>query len=295
MTSGCRLWTEGVPAWGGRRTAAVSDLPEAGAAEALRAACGRARAAGFGAVVGPMRGDTWHAHRVVVETDGSPPFFGEPDAPRAWAAAFLDAGFDRIATYASAATGDLAVEDPRLARVEARLAAGGLRFRPLDLGDPAADLRAMHGLCLRAFAHNFLYRPLPEEDFLRMYAPLAGGGGGGGGRGGVLRPELVELVEAGGELVGLCFALPDPLEAARGGTPRTVVLKTLAREPGRRAAGLGSLLVQRTRKRAAQLGFSRVVHALMHERNDSLNLATGAAGGHAGVFRRYALYGRTLP
>jgi predicted N-acetyltransferase YhbS len=68
----------------------------------------------------------------------------------------------------------------------------------------------------------------------------------------------------------------------------TVVLKSLAVLPGRAGAGLGGLLMARCHEAASALGFRRVIHALMHESNVSLNLS----GHYAKPFRRYTLYAR---
>ena len=55
-------------------------------------------------------------------------------------------------------------------------------------------------------------------------------------------------------------------------------------------AGLGAWLLQEVQHRASQRGFRRVIHALMHESNNSLNLSRRFAE----PFRRYTLYSRSL-
>ena len=69
------------PPLDGVRTAAIGgfhcESAEAGAA-LLRRACDMLAGEGFGAMLGPMDGDTWHTYRVVTWSDGSPPFLLEP-------------------------------------------------------------------------------------------------------------------------------------------------------------------------------------------------------------------------
>ena len=48
-----------------------------------------------------------------------------------------------------------------------------------------------------------------------------------------------------------------------------VIVKTLAVHPDHGGAGLGGLLVARCQEAAAKLGYTRAVHALMHEANQS--------------------------
>ena len=107
---------------------------------------------------------------------------------------------------------------------------------------------------------------------------------------GQIRPELVIIADCANEPVGYVFAIPNLAQAARGEAVDTAVLKTVAVLPGRMSAGLGGVLVARCQQAARSLGFRRVIHALMHENNNSLNLS----GHYATLFRRYTLYSRPL-
>ena len=68
-----------------------------------------------------------------------------------------------------------------------------------------------------------------------------------------------------------------------------VVVKTCAVLPGRRFAGLGTVLLDCVERNAQSAGFGYAIHALMHERNLSVNGARDAQ-----VIRRYALFSRSL-
>ena len=103
-------------------------------------------------------------------------------------------------------------------------------------------------------------------------------------------PELVLIAERGGVPVGFVFAVPDHLQAGRGEPVTTIVLKTIAVLPERPLGGLGRLLAWECEQRAAALGFTRSIHALMPSRSKSSNISSD----HATVFRRYALLARAL-
>jgi hypothetical protein len=69
-----------------------------------------------------------------------------------------------------------------------------------------------------------------------------------------------------------------------------VILKTLAVHPDFGGLGLGGLLTARCHDAARQLSYRRVIHALMHETNNSRRISS-----HTAVpVRRYTLYARGL-
>ena len=252
-------------------------------------ACAQLEAHGCTIAVGPMDGNTWRSYRLVIERGSEPPFFLEPDTPDAWVSHFTAAGFDTIATYSSALARDLTQRDPRLDALAERLAARNIVIRPLDLARAEDDLRRVFALSLIAFKENFLYTPLDEAEFMEQNRRLLP----------FVRPELVLLAEhhdeahrgeGHHELVAFLFAVPDVLQQKRGQTPDTFIIKTVAVKPGLGHAGLGSLLVAEAQRRAAALGYTRAVHALMHESNVSRNISRR----YAETIRRYALFAKRL-
>jgi hypothetical protein len=278
----------------------AAESAEAGT-RVLTDGCAQLAAHGCTLAIGPMDGNTWRSYRLVIERGSEPPFFLEPDTPDAWVSHFTSAGFETLATYSSALARDLTRRDPRLDALAARLAARHIVIRPLDLSHADDDLRRIYALSLAAFKDNFLYTPIDEAEFMEQNRRLLP----------AVRPELVLLAErhgggddreddkgvtAGGrgiqqtELVAFLFALPDLLQQKRGQTPDTIVIKTVAVQPGLAHAGLGSLLVAEVQQRAAALGYTRAVHALMHEQNVSRNISRR----YAETIRRYALFARRL-
>lgn len=259
------------PSFEGRRTAAIGsftcETAEAGA-QAIREALSVLKAEGFGAVLGPMDGNTWAKHRLVVESDGRPPFLMEPHNPSHYVDAFSQSGLKVVSRYLSAVR-------PAEALHSNTARPPGLRLRTLDLSRAEAELTRIHALSLKAFASNIFYQPIVLEDFLASYRPILP----------MIDPELVLLAEdEAGALKGFLFAAPD---FAEGPKPKAVILKTYAS----RAKGGGSMLANAFHERAHARGFTEVIHALMHESNLSAT-HSGNTGGR--IFRRYALWGGLL-
>ena len=261
---------------------------DAGAA-LLAAAVDRLRAEGARHAVGPMDGSTWFGYRVVTEPSPggaeAPRFALEPWPKPVIELAFTQAGFAPVAHYLSSRVASLPDQAGRLADDLARLRPSGVTLRPFRTADGPAELGALHGLLLRAFAGHPFYAPLDLDRFRALYGPLVAR----------IDPRLVLVAEVDGRVdggrrpVGVVLAVPDSAQAERGEPVDTVVVKTLAVDPAWRGRGLGGALVRAAQEAARRAGFTSAVHALMHAENPSTRM-----GGEAVPIRRYALLGRDL-
>lgn len=260
------------PTLDGLRTAAIGgfrcDAAEAGAA-LLHHACGTLAGEGYGAVLGPMDGDTWHSYRAVTWSDSSAPFLMEPTSGPHDLASFAAAGFRPVAEYLSArqpleGSGNAAQPD-----------GAGPAITHWDGSDAEALFAEVHALSARAFQGNPFYRPLSLDAFLAIYMPTVP----------LLRPELLLFSRApGGALQGYFFAIPD---YQQGPEPRDVIFKTYASL----VPGVGRLMVARAVRTATGLGYRNAIHALMHADNRSADRSQRLG---AAIFRRYALLARRL-
>jgi GNAT superfamily N-acetyltransferase len=278
----CSLWWSDTPAHAGQRLGYIGHYAarDAQAAAALlRHACEQL-APHVGLAVAPMDGNTWNRYRLLTERGTEPVFFLEPDNPEDWPAHFTENGFTQLANYFSALDEDLGRPDPRTGPLRSRLVEQGIRLRGLNLERFEDELRALCPLALSSFQQNFLYSPMSPEDFLDQYLPIRP----------YLRPELVILAEREQQPIGFMLAVPDLLQARRGQTVDTVILKTLAVHPAHMGVGLGTLLLAHCQEEAARLGYRRAIHALMHEANNSRRIS----GHTARTIRRYTLFARTL-
>ncbi|MFN0130381.1 MAG: GNAT family N-acetyltransferase [Verrucomicrobiales bacterium] len=279
----CSLWWRDLPRVDGRRPGFIGHFTsgsETAAAALLRDACRRLAADRCELAIGPVDGSTWGNYRFVTASSGEPPFLFEPDHPPEWPAFFVDAGFWPLARYYSTATEKLDVANPKGDRAATRLLAGGCRIRTLESSRLTQELEAVHGVILAAFAGALLYQPMPRDAFVAEQTRI----------GPLLRPDLVLVAERQGSVVGFLFAIPDHRQAAQAKPIDTVIIKTLAVLPGRENAGLGVWLVRQLHRSAKALGFRRVIHALMHESNYSLNIHRESTR----WLREYTLFARTL-
>lgn len=261
--SSCRLWLDG-PAWDGAPAAAVGELNFASGEEGaalLDRATEATRDAGVTALLAPMDGDTWHAYRAVVESDGSAPFRLEPRSGPHDVTALERAGFAAVARYMSSRA---PVPEPTPAPD-----LPGVTVVQWDGQGAEALLDRLFAMAGASFADKLFFKPATRDDFLGLYRPLLP----------LIDPRLVLFALDGtGEIEGFLFGLPDG---------DTAILKTYA---GTRP-GVGHLLAHRFHELARELGFTHVVHALMHEANVSLQRSAQHQGQ---VFRRYALFGRRV-
>ena len=281
----CSLWWSEVPQLPGERLGVLGHFAATSREASLNlfhAAFARLREQGCTLVVGPMDGNTWRSYRLVSERGSEAAFFMEPQNPPLWPKWFEAAGFTPLARYVSALNDNLAHEDERVPRALARLQSSGVQFRPLNLSRLDDELLAIHRLSLTSFADNFLYTALEATDFINQYRGLLP----------KLDAELILLAERDGALVGYLFALPDFNQPLAGLPLDTCIIKTIAVLPGRENAGLGAVLAAKCQQIARTSGYRRVIHALMHEHNASLNISAR----YAHIMRRYTLYqARLLP
>ncbi|MGE5707616.1 MAG: GNAT family N-acetyltransferase [Bacteroidota bacterium] len=268
------LWWKNPPRYREERVGAIGHF-EAEDAEAatmlLERACRRLREEGCTLAIGPFDGSTYFRYRAVTEQSDEPRFRLELATPDTWPGFFQAAGFEVLETYHSSLNENLAYRDPRRARVEERLK--DVRIRSFRMEEAEEELKRIYRLSEVVFQNNLFFAPITEEDYLRLYRPLLP----------LVNPELLLLAEHEGREVGFFFSIP----AER---TDTYIIKSFAILPERRYAGLGNLLVWRSRDIAQRLGFTREIHALMWDGN-----ASSAISSRSGrVIRRYALFARKL-
>ena len=269
----CTLFWD-APTWEGEPALAIGEFrcgSEADGEGLLRKACALAAQRGIVRIIGPMDGDTWHNYRLVSQSDGSAPFLMEPRCGPDDHAAFIAAGFETISEYVSArasltrSTGEPAPDVP------------GITIEPWDGQNADALIGQLFDMSASAFARNAFFKPITKEAFIALYEPLVP----------LLDPRLILFARsADGAIAGYLFGLRNV--NVRGQPDNdTVIIKTYASG----VRGCGRLLVDSLHRRAATLGFTTVIHALMHVDNVSRDRSnkTGSE-----IFRRYALMGRRL-
>lgn len=260
------------PDWEGLKCAALGgvEFEDAASGEGLlNALADQLRSEGYQGLLGPMDGDTWHAYRVVTETDGSPPFLMEPVSGEHTLQGFTKALFKTVSSYVSsrARLVDTLSAEP--------VSVPGVSMTAWDGKDADSLIRQLFQMSAGAFARNKFFKPIELDAFLALYEPVLP----------LIDARHVLFAyhkEAG--LVGFLFGMPD--RPASDEAP-AAILKTYA--SGMR--GVGHLLADTYHRAALHMGHSHVIHALMHEDNASLSRSRQHK---AHIFRRYALMGRKL-
>jgi GNAT superfamily N-acetyltransferase len=287
LTARCSLWWKKTPPYAGHSLGLIGHYAasdENSGSQILRHACQQLAARGCTMAVGPMDGNTWRRYRFITERGAEPAFFLEPDNLDDWPLHFTAEGFVALATYTSALDLDLSSElggtRPRLSAIAERVFRMGITIRQASADHMDAELHRIFAVSLRSFQNNFLYTPVEESEFLAEYRKLLP----------FVRHEFVLLAERDSIPVGFVFGAPDALRIKRCERNDTLIIKTVAVAPECASAGLGTLLMGRIREIAYGLGYTRCIHALMHESNRSRNISAKTAS----TMRRYALFARQL-
>jgi hypothetical protein len=268
----CRIFRD-APAWDGEKTAAIGQFrcvdPTAGR-RLLQHATARLKTEMFTRILGPMDGDTWHSYRVVIESDSSKPFFMEPVSGPHDREVFEQSGFLPVSTYVSTRTSlTEAIGKGEPIRLE------DIIVTPWDGNDAEGLVGQLFDMSTARFSKNKFFKPIVRTEFAKLYAPIIP----------AIDPRLVLFAhDRSKKLCGFLLGLSNRNE---GEASRSVILKTYA--SGRR--GVGHLLADTFHRTAQQLGYSDVIHALMHTENVSLTRSTLHTGR---IFRKYALMGRRL-
>jgi len=250
------------------------------AAEVLKQAEALLLQQGCQKAIGPMNGNTWKPYRFVSWSDDSPPFFMEPQNPIEWPAYWQDAGFSPFYEYISSVTDKLEMSDPRLPRTKERLQKNGIKWRSIERYCFEEDLRKVFKLSLETFSNNILYTPISEAIFLKQYLPYAD----------KVDTDLTMIAtDENDDCCGFVFAIPDYQQLKRDEKLSRIIVKTLAVSGKRRSVGLGSVLVEKVQKKAAEKGFTESIHALMYSQNASANI-----GKFSRTMRRYTIYHKNL-
>ena len=283
VTARCSLWWRNTPEIHNSHAGLIGHYASAdddSAESLLDFVCRQLVVQGCTFAIGPMDQNTWRDYRFVTETGERPTFFLEPAGLPRWREQFARNGFQEIAGYSSNAIEDLTIRMDRLDHVRSRMNEQGIQIRPICLDQLESDLKQIYSVVRIAFQKNPFYVPINESEFLEMYRPLRQ----------TISADLVLMAVQGDKVVGFLFAVPDMLQATRGESIDTIIIKTFGALPQRCYGGVGQVLLEEVHHRAAALGFRRAIHALVRDGAPSLRIA-----GRYGVpFRRYALFGKEL-
>ncbi len=251
-------------------------LPDrAAVARLIEAIAEKSRQMGKSLLIGPMNGSTWEEYRLAVDNPNFTYLF-DLNHPAYYPDLLQSAGMEVLAGYTTNIDQQLSFDAHRLARAEQLLAPLQLSYRNIRLAHLEEELAAVYRFCMSAFAQNLLFTPVSAPHFLSKYLTVRA----------LIQPEYVLLAEdPAGELCGVLFAIPNYQDPNRKG----IVLKTLAKRPGKRYAGLATKLGAMFYDKIRTEGFEYVVHAFMEDNNASNNVSAYFSGTPAKHYQLFFL------
>jgi hypothetical protein len=234
-----------------------------------------ARQLGLDMLLGPMNGSTWEDYRFM-DAPGGASFLMEKTHPTYYSQQWQSCGFEAIARYYSSESFQLQV-DHAVLPIEKRLQEEGVQMRPIDLASYEEELRRIHPFLSHAFSTNFLYSPIGEQAFVDKYLPIKS----------FLQADFVLIAEHRGEVVGVFLCVADVLDK----TTKTLIIKTIARDPAPVYSGLGHVMAAQVYRQAYEQHFNRIIHAFLKEEGTSTPISRHFYGL---PFKTYSLYGKVL-
>lgn len=236
-----------------------------------------ARKLGFDYLIGPMNGSTWDTYRIA-ESYNTSNFFLEPYYPNYYTKLFDEIGFEKIARYVSNSDGEKELNEDRIEKIEQRFIEQGITFRNINLNNYDIELDKLYDFCMESFKSNFLFTPIDKVNFIEKYKKIKP----------FIKPDYVIIAEdKNKEMVGLIFCLENYNDKNEKG----IIIKTLAKLPSMKYAGMGNVLTTQFKKKALQDGYKYIIHAFMIESNASKSLSNYFSGQ---LIREYFLYGKQL-
>lgn len=229
------------------------NTPEAGAA-IIKHVIEAAKSSGARELIGPLNGNTWNDYRLSL-MGSQPAFPGEPFNPEGYLDLLKQSGFRVLNTYGSGLDESLDYDLDKLQSLRQNLEGQGLTFHTLDQGNLEEDLQLVHALCSKAFVKNFLFTPISQGAFMHKYRQMLR----------FVDTRFSTLAMLNGKLAAFMFAYPNPLDASG----KTLVIKTVARDPDHSPSGLGQYLVGLTTQMASEAGMQSMIHALMPDESHS--------------------------
>lgn len=233
-----------------------------------------AKSKGYDYVITPINGSTWKKYRITLPSN-NPPFLLDNYNKPYYAEIFNSLGFEVIANYTSSITKELDKDYSRLEKFGEIFKSKGVKIRMFSPDNFERDIRKIYEISIKSFVNNFLYTPIEFEDFYKMYEPVKQ----------FLNPEWILLAENEmQEAVAFIFGFDNLYTKGQ----KSLIIKTLAQIFDYKYRGLGSYLTELLHKKAFDLGYDNIIHALMHENNVSANILSGE------IYHEYKLYGVKL-
>ncbi len=228
-------------------------------------------------MIGPMNGSTWDDYRFSTHQQ-HPNFLLEPYHHLYYNDQFMQFGFRPIANYISNVDYSLNHDHVSILQTEAELISKKVVIRSIDSNHYEEELKKLYPFICASFQNNFLYTEVSEENFISKYKEAAA----------IINPAFVLIAEdKNKKVIGFIFCYQDLLNTKS----KTIVVKTVARNPAKEWKGLGHVMGNHIIRAAAQREFTAAIHAFVIEQGTSTGLSDSFSGNS---YKNYVLYGMAI-
>jgi hypothetical protein len=219
----------------------------------LNSACDWLRAQHVKQIIGPVDFSTWFPYRFRLDDGDARIFAWEPVNPPEYAGLLEAAAFEVADQYTSTAFGDLSAVINKLEPAYRSALEAGYSFREFGRTEIDADLPALYRISLDAFQDNYLFEPISEVLFARLYVNIAD-----------KEKQNVSwlVIDPAGEEVGFLYAFVDQWRQA-GHTETAAVLKSAAVVTDARGRALSNALIYLALTEGLRLGAEYAISALV--------------------------------
>jgi hypothetical protein len=228
-------------------------------------------------LIGPMNGSTWDNYRFSAHHNHAN-FLLEPFHHLYYIKHFENVGFKPVSAYISSINREIQCDHPEVLKKDIDFEGMGVTIRQINLAEYEEELKRLYPFLMNAFKSNFLYTQISWETFRIKYREAIN----------IINPEYVLIAEDNSKnIIGFIFCYDDLFNNAE----KSLVIKTIAREPSKQWSGLGHVIANRVIRIVKNKGYKSLVHAFMIEEGTSTDISKNFFGT---IYKNYNLYGIKL-
>ncbi|MBS3914890.1 MAG: hypothetical protein KG003_10345 [Bacteroidetes bacterium] len=233
-----------------------------------------ATANGFQKIIGPLEGNTWNDYRFGYTSDKAL-FLTDVSNHHSFVEGLLNSGFLPKFHYFSSKLTSKEIKSPFI--TGRSFFENELQVEELDKEDILKLLPDLYSPVCNIFSDNLFYSPLSKDNFYSKYQKLVE----------ILLPGDLFLVRDKQDIVGFCLSLRDLLNPHQNG----MIVKTIGRISDKKYAGLGAWISEIIYKKFVSSNYEYMIHAFMHEDNNSLRISKFYQGE---IIKKYAIYEKDI-
>lgn len=214
-------------------------------------------------IIAPLDRDTWSDYRVKTYTTLSKPFQGEPSDFNGLTDVLKTIRFEKKYIYYSKISD--AIDRPEKDLDE-------VNFRYVSDETLDKDIEQIFNLSVNEFKNNLFYGKANKEDFITKYKGIYH----------LLKPKII-VAEKDQNIIGFLLGYDGGIENNK----KVFIMKTIAVASQYRNKEIGSQLYIRLTNKVKQLGYQKILGALIYSKNVSSKIVDKY---NSNIVSEYALY-----